>query len=129
MATKFLGPGASAAAMFLSLTSFFNAHCLPRLLANSPETLLTNLAILYFPLPRVERPGRMVVGEENLVVSPSMRNVRSALEKETQKGSVGKRGDTPGRDGRTDNVIRVPDLHDLDYALMDRAQTESEGGV
>ncbi|WVF66298.1 hypothetical protein IAT40_001038 [Kwoniella sp. CBS 6097] len=49
---KLLGPGSTAAALFLSLTSLFNAHLLPRALSTSPETLLTTMALYYFPLSR-----------------------------------------------------------------------------
>ncbi|KAK8844634.1 hypothetical protein IAR55_006481 [Kwoniella newhampshirensis] len=51
LSAKVLGSGGSAAALFLSLTSLFNAHLLPRALSTSPETLLTTMALYYFPLP------------------------------------------------------------------------------
>ncbi|WVW81638.1 hypothetical protein I302_103633 [Kwoniella bestiolae CBS 10118] len=51
LASKVLSPGASASALFLSLTSLFNAHLLPRSLSTSPETLLTTMALCYFPFP------------------------------------------------------------------------------
>nr|XP_031859915.1 uncharacterized protein CI109_004764 [Kwoniella shandongensis]KAA5526987.1 hypothetical protein CI109_004764 [Kwoniella shandongensis] len=52
LSSKLLGPGSTAAALFLSLTSLFNAHLLPRALSTSPETLLTIMALYYFPLPK-----------------------------------------------------------------------------
>ncbi|OCF59815.1 hypothetical protein L486_02488 [Kwoniella mangroviensis CBS 10435] len=51
LASKLIGPGASSSALFLSLTSLFNAHLLPRSLSTSPETLLTTMALCYVPLP------------------------------------------------------------------------------
>jgi phosphatidylinositol glycan class B len=41
--------------LFLSLTSLFNAHLLPRALSTSPETLLTTMALYYYPLPSFSR--------------------------------------------------------------------------
>ncbi|KAK4683812.1 GPI mannosyltransferase 3, partial [Tremellales sp. Uapishka_1] len=51
LASRLLGPGSSATALFLSFTSLFNAHLLPRALSTSPETLLTAMALSYFPFP------------------------------------------------------------------------------
>lgn len=45
-----LKPGADSE-LFLSLASLFNAHLLPRALSTSPETLLTTMALYYYPLP------------------------------------------------------------------------------
>ncbi|WWC66978.1 uncharacterized protein I206_100885 [Kwoniella pini CBS 10737] len=53
LASKLISPGASSAAIFLSLTSLFNAHLLPRSLSTSPETLLTTMALCYFPFPEL----------------------------------------------------------------------------
>lgn len=39
------------AELFLSLTSLFNGHLLTRALSTSPETLLTTMALYYYPLP------------------------------------------------------------------------------
>lgn len=43
--------------LFLSLTSLFNAHLLPRALSTSPETLLTTMALYYYPLPSLNYGG------------------------------------------------------------------------
>ncbi|CAK9783538.1 hypothetical protein CC85DRAFT_279347 [Cutaneotrichosporon oleaginosum] len=51
LAGKVLGEGYAAGALFLSLTSLFNAHLLPRALSTSPETLLTTIGLYYYPLP------------------------------------------------------------------------------
>ncbi|WVQ93919.1 hypothetical protein IAU59_000997 [Kwoniella sp. CBS 9459] len=58
LSDKLLGPGSTATALFLSLTSLFNAHLLPRALSTSPETVLTTMALYYFPLPRPSPPSR-----------------------------------------------------------------------
>ncbi|OCF43763.1 hypothetical protein I317_02367 [Kwoniella heveanensis CBS 569] len=55
---KLLGPGSTASALFLSLTSLFHAHLLPRALSTSPETLLTTMALYYFPFPKPSPPSR-----------------------------------------------------------------------
>lgn len=63
LAAKVLGSGYTSGAvgaieagpltdeLFLSLTSLFNAHLLSRALSTSPETLLTTMALYYYPLP------------------------------------------------------------------------------
>ncbi|KAL1409678.1 glycosylphosphatidylinositol anchor biosynthesis [Vanrija albida] len=54
LAVKVLGSGSASGAMLLSLTSLFNAHLLPRALSTSPETLLTTMALCFYPLPAPE---------------------------------------------------------------------------
>ncbi|WVO17877.1 hypothetical protein L204_105575 [Cryptococcus depauperatus] len=51
VSSKLLGDGSASTALFLSLTSLFNAHLLTRSLSTSPESLLTIMSLYYFPLP------------------------------------------------------------------------------
>ncbi|WVR03409.1 hypothetical protein IAU60_000400 [Kwoniella sp. DSM 27419] len=77
LANKVLGPGASASALFLSLTSLFNAHLLPRALSTSPETLLTVMALYHFPflssarsqVPDLRSMRGAIVGEKTVTDS------------------------------------------------------------
>lgn len=52
--------------MFLSLTSLFNAHLLPRALSTSPETLLTTAALVVYPDTCSREPLPPPPGPENL---------------------------------------------------------------
>jgi phosphatidylinositol glycan class B len=88
--------------MFLSLTSLFHAHILPRALSTSPETLLTALALLYFPLSVPEVPSAIVVGEQSVQVSKS------------------------DAEGKKTEVLRLKEVKDMDYVMMDRMPPQLE---
>lgn len=88
--------------MFLSLTSLFHAHILPRALSTSQETLLTALALLYFPLPGPEVPSALSVGEESVSAS---------------KSEAG---------GNKAGVLRLKEVKEMDYVMMDRMSPQLE---
>ncbi|WVQ64650.1 uncharacterized protein L199_002817 [Kwoniella botswanensis] len=91
LASKLLGPGASSSALFLSLTSLFNAHLLPRSLSTSPETLLTTMALCYFPLPSL------------IPSKPSSDNLKPAASEKDKK-----------------QIRPIQNQAKLDYIAMDR---------
>ncbi len=122
LANKVLGSGAGPAAvslryvwpraehqLFLSMTSLFNAHLLPRALSTSPETLLTVAALTYFPFPVSGDPTELVVNQGGIHVSPSMKDVTLV----EGKGTAGQ-------------VLELDNLADLDYVMMDRMQDGHE---
>lgn len=98
---------------FLSTTSLFHAHVLPRSLSNSPETLLTTLALVYFPFRAASSPKTIVVGNDNLVASHSMKDVTTA------KPGITRESRSPA-EGEKDAVLRVDDAAEINYAVMDR---------
>lgn len=100
--------------LFLSLTSLFNAHALPRLLSTSPETLLVVWALVYFPLPPPDAPRRVVVGKERIEAAGDMKQVHQV---DTTAGtSIEKKEGQAGEAG----VKRVRGVGDYDYTMMDR---------
>ncbi|RSH89462.1 glycosylphosphatidylinositol anchor biosynthesis [Saitozyma podzolica] len=107
LSIKVLGAGSGAAALFLSLTSLFNAHLLPRALSTSPETLLTTLALVFFPLPRPETPVAVVIGDQQLVASKSMRDVTRAEDADLAQI-------------RPTDAVRLKDVGEINYVVMDR---------
>ncbi|GAA6054341.1 hypothetical protein JCM3770_003326 [Rhodotorula araucariae] len=65
LADRILGPAYGNAALFASLTSFFNLHTSTRTLSNSTETALTSWALLLWPWDWVEAAvERTADGEE-----------------------------------------------------------------
>ncbi|WWC85658.1 uncharacterized protein L201_000524 [Kwoniella dendrophila CBS 6074] len=98
LASKIISPGASTSALFLSLTSLFNAHLLPRSLSTSPETLLTTMALCYFPFPHC---------------TPST--------KSSQRTDLANSMDSKGEKEATRKSLGVSDqTNKLDYVAMDR---------
>lgn len=105
--------------LFLSLTSFFNAHLLPRALSTSPETLLTTLALVYFPLPApaTPQPAKAVTDastkERPETVEASLSNAASA---ENTKATV--TGTESSKEAITKptkpKVAKRPDYHVMD---------------
>lgn len=92
---------------------------LPRSLSNSPETLLTTLALVYFPFLQAGAPRAIVVGDGGLVASQSMKDVTRATDRTSQE-------DEDKRE------IRYEDVGDINYAVMDRLGpdvVEQEGSV
>jgi phosphatidylinositol glycan class B len=116
LSSKLMGPGSAAGAVsssvrslrkklttqfFLSTTNIFNAHALTRSLSNSPETMLTTLALVYFPLlpPNASR-----------AIAPSaLSPVDLVSMKERQQS---RKADAP---------TPVDNVQELDYVVMDRA--------
>ncbi|WRT63509.1 uncharacterized protein IL334_000414 [Kwoniella shivajii] len=86
LASKVLGPGASAPALFLSLTSLFNAHLLPRALSTSPESLLTTMALCYFPLPAFSKVT--VAASDSLVPAGEKKNTGEGCDTPMSKPSL-----------------------------------------
>jgi phosphatidylinositol glycan class B len=80
---------------------------LTRALSTSPETLLTTLALTYFPLPCPEIPAEMVVGEDRLVASESMKDITTAAESDKALRKTGQ-------------MVRVENVAELNYVVMDR---------
>lgn len=143
LSTKMMGPGSSAGAVsrppliktqyisqaprlmlqiFLSVTSLFHAHVLPRSLSNSPETLLTTLALVYFPFRHAGAPKAIVVGDQQLVASQSMKDLSRSSGRLV----------TSGVEDEKETVIKVDDIADINYAVMDRLGpdvVEQEGWV
>lgn len=101
---------------FLSTTSLFHAYALPRTLSNSPETLLTTLALVYFPFRPASTPQAIIVGHDGLVASHSMKDLTKARSRNTSgKGYSWKEG------GEGDEVmLRLNDTSQINYAVMDR---------
>ncbi|ORY22978.1 GPI mannosyltransferase [Naematelia encephala] len=110
LATKILGPGSTAGALFLSLTSLFNAHLLPRSLSTSPETLLTVMALCYFPLQESQAPDNVVITNTGLVPS----RLKHLSDKKDQDLIHGK-------------VFRIKALANLDYSMLDRMTPHTQG--
>jgi phosphatidylinositol glycan class B len=96
--------------MFLSATNLFHAHALTRSLSNSPETMLTTLALVYFPLPPPTPTSDPLLGGRRssesiaLVSDPSSRD-------SPQSSMLGRKEDEPKP---------VVSVQDLDYVAMDR---------
>jgi phosphatidylinositol glycan class B len=84
----------------LSMTSLFNAHLLPRALSTSPETLLTSLALLYFPLPKPEAPTSISVGD----VKPTSIQTKEATPISRSEGQT----------------LHLQSVQEMDYVMMDR---------
>lgn len=85
----------------------FNAHLLPRALSTSPETLLTTLALVYFPLPPPEPPSQISVDKADLVASPNPKDVRKV-------------GLAPEKRVASGEVLKLESINELDYVVMDR---------
>ena len=106
--TRLLALPSSFCQLFLSMTSLFHAHLLPRALSTSPETLLTTMALYYFPLPGPSKPKTIIVGEEDgLAVSKSMQDLKEVKVPMEQRSS-----DT--------DTLRLEKVADLNYVVMDR---------
>ncbi|KAL7420310.1 glycosylphosphatidylinositol anchor biosynthesis [Cryptotrichosporon argae] len=117
LAARVVGPGAAATALFLSLTSFFHAHALPRALSTSPETLLTTAALVYFPLASLNaRPRRTGTGTAVAGEGASARTKEAAPD-EKPAGA----GAAPSREPARAGAKR------LDHVAMDRVEDASRG--
>ncbi|EAL22074.1 hypothetical protein CNBC2120 [Cryptococcus deneoformans B-3501A] len=110
LSSKLLGHGSAPTALFLSLTSLFNGHLLPRSLSTSPETLLTLMALYYFPFPAPGVPE--VYGLQNVTNLKPIGASKSRRETE----------------GGEKEFMRVEDsdkssygVNDMDYVVIDRA--------
>ena len=90
----------------MSATNLFHAHALTRSLSNSPETMLTTLALVYFPLPPPSPASDPLLGGRRSAESIALDSDRS-----TQDSSLGQKEAEPKP------VISV---EDLDYVAMDR---------
>ncbi|BEJ13219.1 hypothetical protein CspHIS471_0303930 [Cutaneotrichosporon sp. HIS471] len=121
LAAKVIGRGYAPGALFLSLTSLFNAHLLPRALSTSPETLLTTMALYYYPLPSFSR---------TVPLSPSSAPTSTSGpgEKPLSQAATGDSNDCPtcgmmdkveGRDTGTfsDNVVLAASLAALSLCI------------
>lgn len=97
--------------LFLSLTSLFNAHLLPRALSTSPETLLTTLALLFFPFALPHIPSKIIVGDPGKVASLDMRDTR-VVPSPTEKAS--------SRRAQNGDSVVLEDASELNYVTMDR---------
>lgn len=99
----------SAEQLFLSLTSLFNAHLLPRSLSTSPETLLTVIGLYYFPFPAP--------------AVPKVNSLQNVTDLKPIKASRGERGEGKkelmGVEDSEQSFYGVK--NDLDYVVMDRA--------
>ncbi|KAE8540095.1 hypothetical protein D1P53_004033 [Cryptococcus gattii VGV] len=108
LSSKLLGHGSAPTALFLSLTSLFNAHLLPRSLSTSPETLLTVMALYYcpFPAPAV----------------PKMNGLQNVTHLKPIKASRGDTGEGMKElMGVEDSEKSFYGVNDLDYVVIDRA--------
>lgn len=94
--------------LFLSLTSLFNAHLLPRSLSTSPETLLTVMALYNFPFPAPAVPK--VNGLQNVTNLKPIKSSRG----ETGEGMKELMG-------VEDSEKSFYGVNDLDYVVIDRA--------
>jgi hypothetical protein len=92
--------------MFLSATNLFHAHALTRSLSNSPETMLTTLALVYFPLPPPTPTSDPLLGGRR-----SSESIALVSDPSSQDSSLGRKEDEPKP------AISV---EDLDYVAMDR---------
>jgi phosphatidylinositol glycan class B len=92
--------------MFLSATNLFHAHALTRSLSNSPETMLTTLALVYFPLPRPSPASDPLLGGRR-----SSESITKVSDRSSQKSPLGQKKDEPKP---------VISMEDLDYVAMDR---------
>jgi phosphatidylinositol glycan class B len=92
--------------MFLSATNLFHAHALTRSLSNSPETMLTTLALVYFPLPHPSPASDPLLGGRR-----SAESIASVSDRSSQKSPLGQKKDEPKP---------VNSMDDLDYVAMDR---------
>jgi len=98
--------------MFLSATNLFHAHALTRSLSNSPETMLTTLALVYFPLPPPSPTSDPLLGGRRSSGSESIALVSDRSSHDSpQSSTLGRKEDEPKQ------VISV---EDLDYVAMDR---------
>jgi phosphatidylinositol glycan class B len=92
--------------MFLSATNLFHAHALTRSLSNSPETMLTTLALVYFPLPPPTPTSDPLLGGRR-----SSESIALVTDRPSQDSSLGRKEDEPKP---------VTSVEDLDYVAMDR---------
>ncbi|AFR93799.2 phosphatidylinositol glycan, class B [Cryptococcus neoformans C23] len=107
LSSKLLGHGSAPTALFLSLTSLFNAHLLPRSLSTSPETLLTLMALYYFPFPA---PGVPQVNGLHNVTNLKLIRASKGETGEGEKELIGVK----------DSDKRFYGVNDLDYVVIDR---------
>lgn len=98
--------------MFLSATNLFHAHALTRSLSNSPETMLTTLALVYFPLPPPSPASDPLLGGRRSSGSEAIALVSDRSSQDSPQSS------TPGR--KEDGPKSVVSVEDLDYVAMDR---------
>jgi phosphatidylinositol glycan class B len=96
--------------MFLSATNLFHAHALTRSLSNSPETMLTTLALVYFPLPPPTPTSDPLLGGRRSSESIALVSDPSSQES-PQSSMLGRKEDEPKP---------VVSVQDLDYVAMDR---------
>lgn len=94
--------------LFLSLTSLFNAHLLPRSLSTSPETLLTVMALYYFPFPAPAVPK-----------ANGLQNVTNLKPIKSSRGETGE--GMKELMGVEDSEKSFYGVNDLDYVVIDRA--------
>jgi phosphatidylinositol glycan class B len=92
--------------MFLSATNLFHAHALTRSLSNSPETMLTTLALVYFPLPPPTPTSDPLLGGRR-----SSESIALVSDPSSQESPLGRKEDEPKP---------VTSVEDLDYVAMDR---------
>ncbi|ODN84156.1 hypothetical protein L202_00160 [Cryptococcus amylolentus CBS 6039] len=110
LSSKMLGHGSAPTALFLSLTSLFNAHLLPRALSTSPETLLTLMAIYYFPLPHPV-PTHIEDLKRGARLIPVGNRGKSAKEADEAEMEIL---------GVEDSDATFWGVNELDYVVMDR---------
>jgi len=130
LSSKLLGPGSAAGAVsygtllgyradtqfFLSITNIFHAHALTRSLSNSPETMLTTLALVYFPFAPLNTSSDPLRGGRESVksippVSDGSSDKSSKLNSDSSK-LVQKKKEDPRP---------TASLQELNYVAMDRA--------
>jgi phosphatidylinositol glycan class B len=102
--------------LFLSLTSLFNAHLLPRALSTSPETLLTVAAVYYYPIggEATERNA-----ESAAVVPVAGEKAKDNAE---EKGASKAVGASSSNGASANPEINAAFNHN--YSLMDRVDDE-----
>jgi phosphatidylinositol glycan class B len=95
--------------MFLSATNLFHAHALTRSLSNSPETMLTTLALVYFPLPPPTPTSDPLLGGRRSAESIALASDPSSQES-PQSSTLGRKEDEP----------KPVTVENLNYVAMDR---------
>ncbi|RXK36684.1 hypothetical protein M231_06071 [Tremella mesenterica] len=120
LSSKLIGEGSAAGALFLSLTSLFNAHLLPRALSTSPETMLTTMALTYFPLPPPEVPSHVPVDQ---VGSENRQNEKVPIS--SLDGTAG--NIVPSNIEKPQEKQANKHVEELNYIVMDRMRWNLRG--
>lgn len=130
LSSKLLGPGSAAGAVsygtlfgyradiqfFLSITNIFHAHALTRSLSNSPETMLTTLALVYFPsAPLIPSSDPLQGGRE------SIKSVAPASDRSSDKSSKLVSETSKLVQNQKEDPRPAALLQELNYVAMDRA--------